>query len=72
MRRGSSSKVFSGDKGVLKILFVKSSKPPKGSITFPKSFSIKEIAKAFTVKSLLFWSSSMLPGLTDGFLLSLA
>ena len=66
--KGSSEYVCAGSKGVRRILFCISSLPLKGSISSPKFSAFREIARAFTVKSLRFWSSSKVPVSTAGFL----
>lgn len=66
--RGSSEKVTSGSRGVLRILAFISSIPLKGSTSCPKESLLREIARAFTVKSRLIWSSWRVPSSTIGFL----
>jgi len=63
---GSSLKVASGSSGVRIIPFLISSIPPNGSSTSPGLSLLRLIARALIVKSRLFWSSSSVPGETDG------
>jgi len=65
---GSSENVIPGSRGVLIILFLRSSVPLKGSRKRPKESLPRLTAMAFMVKSLLFWSSSRVPSSTTGFL----
>ena len=66
MRRGSSLNVMLGSSGVFIMPFSKSSRPPNGSTNSPKRFPLRQIAMAFIVKSLRFWSSSNVPFSTIG------
>ena len=67
IRKGSSLKVITGSRGVRIILFCKSSNPLNESITFPKSFLLKDAANALIVKSLRDWSSANVPFSIIGF-----
>ena len=68
---GSSENVLSGSRGVLIILFFRSSVPLKGSRNCPNVSSLRLTASALIVKSLRNWSSSSVPFSTFGFLESL-
>ena len=67
--KGSSENVISESRGVLKILFLRSSIPLNGSKNSPKLSLFNDTAIALTVKSLLNRSSSILDITTsEGFL----